>query len=147
TAYERGDSTHGDLFVFFFSSRRRHTRFSRDWSSDVCSSDLLMSPQVAGGYLYGAHPRLRELRADVAVMLLDACTTHTKDGAHATLSLLRGDEPYKHHWRPEPVVNGRLLLARRRTAPLLAAALADAAARRRGRELLRRRGRDAGGGP
>src|SRR5690606_40778806 len=28
-------------FLFFFSSRRRHTRFSRDWSSDVCSSDLL----------------------------------------------------------------------------------------------------------
>src|SRR5690606_41080982 len=25
---------------FFFRSRRRHTRFSRDWSSDVCSSDL-----------------------------------------------------------------------------------------------------------
>src|SRR5690606_39944562 len=25
---------------FFFSRRRRHTRFSRDWSSDVCSSDL-----------------------------------------------------------------------------------------------------------
>src|SRR5205809_2233667 len=31
------------LFFFFFSSRRRHTRCSRDWSSDVCSSDLLMS--------------------------------------------------------------------------------------------------------
>src|SRR5579872_473486 len=28
------------LFVFFFSSRRRHTRCGRDWSSDVCSSDL-----------------------------------------------------------------------------------------------------------
>src|SRR5690606_37512654 len=28
--------------VFFFSSRRRHTRFSRDWSSDVCSSDLVL---------------------------------------------------------------------------------------------------------
>src|SRR5690606_39629747 len=27
-------------FAFFFSSRRRHTRFSRDWSADVCSSDL-----------------------------------------------------------------------------------------------------------
>src|SRR5690606_38509179 len=27
-------------YSFFFSSRRRHTRFSRDWSSDVCSSDL-----------------------------------------------------------------------------------------------------------
>src|SRR2546430_13836307 len=28
------------LLVFFFSSRRRHTRFDCDWSSDVCSSDL-----------------------------------------------------------------------------------------------------------
>src|SRR5271167_3119777 len=28
-------------FFFFFSSRRRHTRSKRDWSSDVCSSDLL----------------------------------------------------------------------------------------------------------
>src|SRR5207247_4028713 len=28
------------LFCFFFSSRRRHTRSTRDWSSDVCSSDL-----------------------------------------------------------------------------------------------------------
>src|SRR5690606_39457636 len=31
-------------FFIFFSSRRRHTRFSRDWSSDVCSSDLLFLP-------------------------------------------------------------------------------------------------------
>src|SRR5438874_11183305 len=29
------------LWFFFFSSRRRHTRSLRDWSSDVCSSDLL----------------------------------------------------------------------------------------------------------
>src|SRR5688572_25663054 len=29
------------LFFFFFSSRRRHTRFDCDWSSDVCSSDLM----------------------------------------------------------------------------------------------------------
>src|SRR2546422_11658627 len=29
------------FLFFFFSSRRRHTRCSRDWSSDVCSSDLL----------------------------------------------------------------------------------------------------------
>src|SRR5437870_6708512 len=28
------------MIVFFFSSRRRHTRWPRDWSSDVCSSDL-----------------------------------------------------------------------------------------------------------
>src|SRR5688572_30455323 len=30
------------MFFFFFSSRRRHTRFDCDWSSDVCSSDLLI---------------------------------------------------------------------------------------------------------
>src|SRR6266436_2111183 len=35
-------------FCFFFSSRRRHTRCSRDWSSDVCSSDLrLMVNELA----------------------------------------------------------------------------------------------------
>src|SRR5690606_20938025 len=33
---------------FFFSSRRRHTRFSRDWSSDVCSSDLWLVCAVLG---------------------------------------------------------------------------------------------------
>src|SRR2546429_7333138 len=30
------------MLSFFFSSRRRHTRCSRDWSSDVCSSDLFL---------------------------------------------------------------------------------------------------------
>src|SRR5690606_1402239 len=65
-------------FFFFFSSRRRHTRFSRDWSSDVCSSDLplalaavrpgrgwwyLGGPQAAAGTAADAaephHPRRR----------------------------------------------------------------------------------------
>src|SRR5204862_3699557 len=32
------------LYFFFFSSRRRHTRSLRDWSSDVCSSDLSAMP-------------------------------------------------------------------------------------------------------
>ncbi|WTI18225.1 GNAT family N-acetyltransferase [Streptomyces sp. NBC_00820] len=107
--------------------------------ADVVAVDLtLLSRSLAGGYLYGAHPRLRETRADVAVMLLDACTERTVAGGHGALSLLRGDEPYKHHWRPEPVVNRRLLLARRSTAPLLSAALLDAAARQRGKEVLHR---------
>src|SRR5207245_6637587 len=35
------------VFFFFFSSRRRHTRCYRDWSSDVCSSDL---PERAQGF-------------------------------------------------------------------------------------------------
>src|SRR3989440_4962006 len=33
------------LLLFFFSSRRRHTRSDRDWSSDVCSSDLSKTPR------------------------------------------------------------------------------------------------------
>src|ERR1035437_10515804 len=32
---------HSLIFYFFFSSRRRHTRYWRDWSSDLCSSDLV----------------------------------------------------------------------------------------------------------
>src|SRR2546430_13018934 len=38
----------GSYFVFCFSSRRRHTRFDCDWSSDVCSSDL-SNWKIAGG--------------------------------------------------------------------------------------------------
>src|SRR5690606_40243399 len=38
--------------VFFCSSRRRHTRFSRDWSSDVCSSDLVYGPLAAGASIF-----------------------------------------------------------------------------------------------
>src|SRR5256886_7675434 len=37
----------GSSFCFFFSSRRRHTRFDCDWSSDVCSSDLLQQGGLA----------------------------------------------------------------------------------------------------
>src|SRR5258706_5728483 len=38
------------LVVFFFSSRRRHTRLVSDWSSDVCSSDLAMVRRWIGRY-------------------------------------------------------------------------------------------------
>ncbi|MFD3590589.1 GNAT family N-acetyltransferase [Streptomyces sp. NPDC058683] len=113
------------------------TEFRLD--DEVVAVDLtLLSPSLAGGYLYGAHPQLRERKADVAVMLLDACAQHTGAGERGALSLLRGNEPYKHHWRPQPVANQRLLLARRRTAPLLTAALCDAAARQRVKEVRHR---------
>src|SRR5690606_33448320 len=35
-----------ELITYFFSSRRRHTIFSRDWSSDVCSSDLKLYTEL-----------------------------------------------------------------------------------------------------
>src|SRR5260370_18631936 len=45
-------------FLFFFSSRRRHTRFKCDWSSDVCSSDLSSSSDaVLEGGLWQLRPR------------------------------------------------------------------------------------------
>src|SRR5436309_11228389 len=40
SSWPRADGVSDLVVFFFFSSRRRHTRFSRDWSSDVCSSDL-----------------------------------------------------------------------------------------------------------
>src|SRR5690348_6019356 len=40
--FDGADVAHLILLQFFFSSRRRHTRWTGDWSSDVCSSDLLL---------------------------------------------------------------------------------------------------------
>src|SRR3989449_11524472 len=65
------------MFIFFFfSSRRRHTRCSRDWSSDVCSSDLPLVPTInsavalwAFGHLY-KNDQLVTDNAMVHVMLL-----------------------------------------------------------------------------
>src|SRR5256885_12459753 len=39
------------LIVFFFSSRRRHTRLQGDWSSDVCSSDLRAAADAVPDFL------------------------------------------------------------------------------------------------
>src|SRR6266704_3322783 len=72
------------IYCFFFSSRRRHTRSKRDWSSDVCSSDLqpvrmrerLYRDERRGGQLLaedlladrhqiGAVPDVRQVRVDL----------------------------------------------------------------------------------
>src|SRR5256886_3457202 len=53
--------------VFFFSSRRRHTRFDCDWSSDVCSSDLsgrgIELKETASGFRIQVR---RELAAEIS---------------------------------------------------------------------------------
>src|SRR5256886_305784 len=46
------------MFCFFFSSRRRHTRFDCDWSSDVCSSDLRERQNVIGLRYRGIHSKI-----------------------------------------------------------------------------------------
>src|SRR5437868_12658500 len=54
------------FFVFFFSSRRRHTRSKRDWSSDVCSSDLVHALDADELALdAGLQPFLDRLAAEV----------------------------------------------------------------------------------
>src|SRR5690606_23322335 len=76
------------LMLFFFSSRRRHTRFSRDWSSDVCSSDLALWELGAEVFTIGVEPdgyninekvgstapdalraKVKEVRADIGIAL------------------------------------------------------------------------------
>src|SRR2546430_16547403 len=79
--------------VFFFSSRRRHTRFDCDWSSDVCSSDLgaaKLSGKRASGWSIG---------------ILDALTAREWATVADTTTNLR------HRDEVEPVTNyfvGRL---------------------------------------
>src|SRR2546430_5593358 len=47
--------------VIFFSSRRRHTRFDCDWSSDVCSSDLFDLALMANAFGEGPGPLSRDV--------------------------------------------------------------------------------------
>src|SRR5690606_40009130 len=51
----------------FFSSRRRHTRFSRDWSSDVCSSDLTFTLSNFGT-LFGRYANPIVVPPQVAIL-------------------------------------------------------------------------------
>lgn len=77
----------------------------------VAANLTVLSPSLAGGYLYGAHPDLRTTKVDVTTLLMRHGVRQTTDGGRAVLSLLRGAEPHKFHWRPEHVANQRLLLA------------------------------------
>src|SRR5947209_17205665 len=58
------------IFFFFFSSRRRHTRYWRDWSSDVCSSDLPEREQ--GREVHGTQDMLAEDSDERTMQQIDA---------------------------------------------------------------------------
>src|SRR6266478_3252197 len=79
-----------DPYFFFFSSRRRHTRFDCDWSSDVCSSDLDLvvvggdDPVLAAGGVAGGDPAAVDPVVDAG-------------GGHAQLGGQAGDRPLA--WR------------------------------------------------
>src|SRR2546429_5617610 len=91
------------VIFFFFSSRRRHTRCSRDWSSDVCSSDLvgagvgiglpcaLVATRLLGHMLYGLSPN-------------DAVTLACVVGALVAVGVLAGYLPARRATRVDPMV-------------------------------------------
>src|SRR2546430_4305868 len=73
------------FFFFFFSSRRRHTRFDCDWSSDVCSSDLLVGraeEMVERGVL----PRVEERELRRLARGNERSEEHTSDSSHSQIS-------------------------------------------------------------
>src|SRR5690348_18439094 len=93
-------------FSFFFSSRRRHTRWTGDWSSDVCSSDLLMVTKVKALFGY-----------DDA---LDAFGVHGAGGTIGALLTGRSEERrvgkecrsrwWADHWKAEWRVGTRVVV-------------------------------------
>src|SRR5438445_3876873 len=75
------------LFFFFFSSRRRHTRYWRDWSSDVCSSDLLHAP--IRDYLTRTTPKPDDMKPQAYARMMNARTDRKStrlNSSHANTS-------------------------------------------------------------
>src|SRR5207249_7666923 len=92
------------FLFFFFSSRRRHTRSKRDWSSDVCSSDLSLllghshpqvtaavAEQVHKGTHYGACHELEVAWAEQIGRLIPSAewVRFTMSGTEATMLAMR----------------------------------------------------------
>src|SRR5207245_5394587 len=69
-------------FSFFFSSRRRHTRCYRDWSSDVCSSDLYNTPIIIRSLCHrqSCSTKKKQISANAS-----ACFVRSRDGRNRSL--------------------------------------------------------------
>src|SRR5689334_25049793 len=101
------------LCTFFFSSRRRHTRWNCDWSSDVCSSDLgagVLARMLQGALNEEAVAALRderligdEQRVDDVVARVDAAA---EEEAHRSEERRVGKEG-RWRWSPEHLNKSR----------------------------------------
>src|SRR5256885_11751051 len=85
-----------DYVVFFFSSRRRHTRLQGDWSSDVCSSDLDLTAHVERR-LRG--PRTRRLIIMLIFLWRRAKRASLPRGEHTAGPLTDSDEDLRSEER------------------------------------------------
>src|SRR5690606_5498142 len=103
------------------SSRRRHTRFSRDWSSDVCSSDLLRADQVKvptfkekpegdGAWVNGGFFVLEKK----VLELIDGDDTVWEREPMESLASSGQLAAYRHHgfWQPMDTLRDKQLLER-----------------------------------
>src|SRR5438309_7183928 len=70
-------------FLFFFSSRRRHTRWNCDWSSDVCSSDLLLRDHRNSSYC-GSRTKVSESGPQGVPPGHGGCTHHIRNSFEPT---------------------------------------------------------------
>src|SRR5215510_6355668 len=94
---------------FFFSSRRRHTRWPRDWSSDVCSSDLEDAAGNGGGG--GLGDQDDDACAGIRCQALDP--RHHHDAAHPLVEIVPTHADHLRAAFREPVDQARDLLETR----------------------------------
>src|SRR5204863_6449417 len=82
------------LFFFFFSSRRRHTRSLRDWSSDVCSSDLIAAHVCASvlGDVHALTNRLFVQGLDITRLRFDPAEMRERYAACEGAAEIRSEE-------------------------------------------------------
>src|SRR2546426_7496518 len=104
------------LFLFFFSSRRRHTRLQGDWSSDVCSSEIMI--------------RHTRLQGDWSS---DVCSSDLPRGGGR---ILPGAMPFLHRWLGNPLLS--LLVRRMFRAPVTDVYCGRSEERRVGKECRSR---------
>src|SRR5439155_14012658 len=84
TVSAKPETTAGIRVVFFFSSRRRHTRWPRDWSSDVCSSDL---------------KRVGDARRQEGQFTLDLAKLNVQIGDVVSIGIEIGRASCRERWR------------------------------------------------
>src|SRR5689334_24004750 len=84
-------------YNFFFSSRRRHTRWNCDWSSDVCSSDLLRVPMAVE-----APPHLQRRLLEHQRHLVDGAVTRGAADALGDVDLVAEVDVLRQHVHPPP---------------------------------------------
>src|SRR2546427_3945419 len=112
------------MFCFFFSSRRRHTRFDCDWSSDVCSSDLERDGDLAAATSAARQAVAFDLDDEPALARLIELLDRSGDraGALNAFETFRRGLLRQYDATPSPETDARIQAIRARQTPFVAAA-------------------------